>query len=518
MYNRRNFGDARCMRKLRIAEPSAGKLTMLFLAVAALSVFALVWMGVRLLQLERALESQQLAELREAAADRIVAILGQMLEADERQLDPAPTVEPADLTDALILDAVPGRIRVRPKNALLYYPEMPAMREAAPDLFDAATRAEYREVNYSNAIEMLRRFLKSGDPPVVISARLRMARIFRESGRREEALDIYRTVANAPGGNEISFAGTPADLAARSALCELLEETGDRKALQSEAAGLRRDLQRGCWRLDRSQYIYYQKQVDTWIGSQTGLSSRLPLSAAASWLWADWTSGRGAGLDSSGRSARNEDGTSVTVLWRQSPGRLVALVAGPSYQKEQWFDPALKRAGPQGLRVCVQGLDDVPVFGERPAEGIAVSSRIAAAGGLPWTVTVSAADPAADLSHFAQRRNLMLAGLGTLALLVIAAGFLVSQSVARELAAARLKSDFVSAVSHEFRTPLTSMRQFTEILAEDDNVSVDQRRAFYRAQERATAGYRVWSNHCSTSAAWKPARARTGWSHWMPVT
>jgi signal transduction histidine kinase len=90
------------------------------------------------------------------------------------------------------------------------------------------------------------------------------------------------------------------------------------------------------------------------------------------------------------------------------------------------------------------------------------------------------------MNRFAQRRRLMMAGLATLAILMIAASYLITRAVSRELAVARLQSDFVSAVSHEFRTPLTSMRQFTEMLVEDDSLPAEERRAFYRAQERAT--------------------------------
>jgi two-component system phosphate regulon sensor histidine kinase PhoR len=105
---------------------------------------------------------------------------------------------------------------------------------------------------------------------------------------------------------------------------------------------------------------------------------------------------------------------------------------------------------------------------------------------LPWDVVLVNANLEADLSQFAQRRRLMAAGLAILALLVIAASYLIARAVRRELAAAQLQSDFVSAVSHDFRTPLTSMRQFTEMLVEDDDLPAEKRRAFYRAQERAT--------------------------------
>ena len=74
----------------------------------------------------------------------------------------------------------------------------------------------------------------------------------------------------------------------------------------------------------------------------------------------------------------------------------------------------------------------------------------------------------------------------TLAVLVIAGSYLIARGVSRELAVARLQSDFVSAVSHEFRTPLTSLHQFTEILVEDDDLPAAERRSFYEALARAT--------------------------------
>ncbi|MBU4253599.1 MAG: HAMP domain-containing histidine kinase, partial [Acidobacteria bacterium] len=112
--------------------------------------------------------------------------------------------------------------------------------------------------------------------------------------------------------------------------------------------------------------------------------------------------------------------------------------------------------------------------------------RAALVSGLPWDIRLVNANLEADQSQFAQRRRLMMAGLGILALLVIAVSYLISRAVSRELAAARLQADFVSAVSHEFRTPLTSMRQFTEMLNEDDSLPAEKRRVFYQAQARAT--------------------------------
>ena len=58
-----------------------------------------------------------------------------------------------------------------------------------------------------------------------------------------------------------------------------------------------------------------------------------------------------------------------------------------------------------------------------------------------------------------------MGGVFAIALLVVGGSYLIARAVSRELAVAKLQSDFVSAVSHEFRTPLTAMRQMSELLA-----------------------------------------------------
>jgi signal transduction histidine kinase len=85
---------------------------------------------------------------------------------------------------------------------------------------------------------------------------------------------------------------------------------------------------------------------------------------------------------------------------------------------------------------------------------------------LPWTIHVALADPVAAQVMSNARRNLLAAGFGVMLLAITAAGYFVFRAVRRELEVARLQSDFVAAVSHEFRTPLTAMCHLTEMLEE----------------------------------------------------
>jgi signal transduction histidine kinase len=111
-------------------------------------------------------------------------------------------------------------------------------------------------------------------------------------------------------------------------------------------------------------------------------------------------------------------------------------------------------------------------------------ARTPAHTGLPWTL-VAPVSPG-PLPEFSGRRNILLTGLIALLMLLAAGSYFVWRFLTRELAVSRLQSDFVSAVSHEFRTPLTALRQFTEILLDTDDVPLEKRRGYYRAQARAT--------------------------------
>jgi signal transduction histidine kinase len=478
------------MASLRFRGHPSRNTVILFLGVAAVSVAALVWMGVRLVQQDRALEATQLQERREAAADRLIASLEQVLLEEESKLADLPNVafRPSEDDVVLIFAGSPAssEVRVWPDNSLLYYPVIPSQREAPSSIFTAAEKSEFLDHDYSRAVLELRPLSKAGDPAVRAGAQLRLARNLRKAGDLDSALKIYDEMARS-SDHGVSISGVPADLAARRARCLLLEELGRGAELQQEAQSLFNDLRGRRWHLDRASYLYYRGQAAQWLNQ--GLLSDAEQQALADtviWVWENRRAIAGVERGSAGRRSLRFNGTPVTVLWRQSNEGLAAVIAGPAYQRSRWFDPLLGGTDFSGVRVGLRDSDKALVYGNEPTAGVPTTSRLASITGLPWDIALVNANPEAVLSQFGQRRRLLMMGLGMLALLVIAASYLIGRAVSRELAAARLQSDFVSAVSHEFRTPLTSMRQFTEMLVEDESLPLEKRRAFYGAQDRAT--------------------------------
>jgi signal transduction histidine kinase len=364
---------------------------------------------------------------------------------------------------------------------------IPPGREASSLQFADAERAEFLGKDYGRAINALRPFSESEDPATRAGAQLRLARNLRKAGRLEAALEIYSKLAKS-SDHGISISGVPADLVARHARCILLAELGNRAKLLREAQILQDDLKGRRWHLDRASYLYYSSQAAPWLSEESKTDTKQQaLADAVQWLWQNRQTIGSAEQGSSGRRSFRIHGTSVVIIWRVLNSRLAAVVAGPGYQQSQWFDPLFGGFDVSGVRVGISDSEGALVYGQEPTDGVPVTTRLASASGLPWDINLVNAGLEADMNHFAQRRRLMMMGLGMLALLVIAASYLIGRAVSRELAAARLQSDFVSAVSHEFRTPLTSMRQFTEMLVEADNLPVDKRRAYNKAQERATS-------------------------------
>jgi signal transduction histidine kinase len=81
--------------------------------------------------------------------------------------------------------------------------------------------------------------------------------------------------------------------------------------------------------------------------------------------------------------------------------------------------------------------------------------------------------------------------LGILSLLIIGGLVLTKHIVSKEMALARLKSDFVSNVSHELRTPLALIRLYAETLELGRITTPDKKQEYYRIirkeSERLTA-------------------------------
>ncbi|MEP6811074.1 MAG: HAMP domain-containing sensor histidine kinase, partial [Chthoniobacterales bacterium] len=166
-----------------------------------------------------------------------------------------------------------------------------------------------------------------------------------------------------------------------------------------------------------------------------------------------------------------------------APGMVFGCLVPVEALRERWRDALPEKAAPDFVLAV---LDDKarPVVTQPPNEKSRdwrhpfVASEIGEA--LPhWEAALYLARPQ-QLEENAQgvRRTLVLLIAAALAAIVFG-GWTVFADARRQLALAQKKTDFVSNVSHELKTPLTSIRMFAEML-QGENVIAEKRPQYLR--------------------------------------
>jgi signal transduction histidine kinase len=95
-----------------------------------------------------------------------------------------------------------------------------------------------------------------------------------------------------------------------------------------------------------------------------------------------------------------------------------------------------------------------------------------------WEAAAYPADPGAVASQARATRSLMAALIGGLFVLIAASGTVILHTLRSEMVLARQKQTFVTNVSHELKTPLTSIRMFSEMLKEGRQPDAEKQRTY----------------------------------------
>lgn len=456
-------------------------LAVLFMIAAVIPVAVLSWLGLRLLQQDRDLEDQQIQQRLEDAADRITAELEAHLTRIEASLPVMANDPPSELPAGAVFAIFDSSdVDAWPPDHLLYYPMPAAENQSDNSQFWPGEKLEFQKGAYEEAAEYFRRLLNSKDAGIQAGALLRLGRNLRRLGRHDEAFSTYAQLETL---NDVTVGGVPAGLLGRHAQCSLLAELGRLQEMRSAADALCQDLQSGSWRLDGPSYEFYSEEVSEWLDGSCRSDENdvsVALSVAVASLWQEWQSD--PQNEATGRRAIWLNNMSLLVIHKGSSDRLLALVAAPSYFKSEW-ENIWKNPG---ILLRLTDSNGRLVAGEKIDTTVNRAVRAPADTRLPWTIYVGSADPSAEATGLASRRRLLMIGLAVMALALLTAGYLTGRGAAREVAAARLQSDFVSAVSHEFRSPLASMRHLTELLEDNKIIGQDRKHQYYGMLSRET--------------------------------
>ena len=447
-----------------------GRTLAVFLGLMLILGIALGWLGWQWLKQDRALEKQRAQERLELAADQMAVALQQDLAALESfmSLVPGPGAEePPD--GVIVLQAAKGAFQVSPSGSLLFFPVLPATEEPSPTIFALGETFEFQRNDPVRAAETFRELARSPDPGIRAGALIRLGRNLRKIGRQAEALQAYDHLAAL---GETAVFGLPAELLAREARATVLEAMGKSEDLEggrSSAFGpLERPLEPAPPRLGvpcgRGATLVGDRPYDRkgapcalafdrrGVGARP-MDGRAPVEGAP-----DPEVRRPAGhdvLDGDGRPSGRGPGEA------RLPGLKMETAVGGTRV--------------QGAMIDANG--DV-LLGSFNASG-PQAVRTAAASRLPGILQTTPAGSGDEATGALVRRRLLLLAFAVLGLALIAGSYFITRSIGREQSVARLQSEFVSAVSHEFRTPLTSLRQLSEMLAKGRVPTEDARQKTY---------------------------------------
>jgi signal transduction histidine kinase len=291
-----------------------------------------------------------------------------------------------------------------------------------------------------------------------------MARVLRKTGRNDDARTLYAQLAAIA---DARVAGAPAELVARHALCEL-------SGSKADAAALKTDLTHARFRLNRGQFQFYWSEASRLAGDPTPVPSEpAALSEVVEQGWDQ------IARDPAPRGQRTIwlEGRPFFLIWRGAPDRRAILATRSDYALRQILSV-------KGVSCAAVDTEGRVVAGRRTGS-FRAAVRTPAETQLPWTLYIAGTQGFEETGIIARQRFLLLVTAVTVLFLIAGACF-IGRAVHKDLEVSRMQSDFVSAVSHEFRSPLTSIRQLSEILASGRVANEGRRQLYYETLVKET--------------------------------
>jgi signal transduction histidine kinase len=427
-------------------------------STAVVVTAAVGWAGWRLLDQERALDARRARDQTENAADAVAAgVRSKLADAGERLSGwvANPSSSGPLIEGAVVVTMRPEGVAVNPPGGLPYVP-LVGNETPRGDPFASLEMIEFRG-DPARALAGYRALVSDRDPDIRAGALMRLGRVQRKMGDLAGARETYQRLAEL---GPVRVSDAPAELAALSGLQSIYSAAVDERGVVDVSQRILRGLDTGRWLLPRGVAEFYREPF---------AEPRPP-----SWMLADALSDvwRDAGGRPPARGYRvfsaHDSRSSVLVVWR-SNGTVTAALAGRA-------DALLAVAA--GMSAAWQLID---------SEGVVISGRAGAVPsrsvtriieGYPWTLHTWVESPPTRIVS-TNRTSLLVMMSATLAFVWVATYFM-ARAIRREAAVARLRSDFVGAVSHEFRSPLTAIRQMAEMLDADRVPNDDRRRQYYR--------------------------------------
>jgi signal transduction histidine kinase len=410
-----------------------------------------------------------------------------------------------------------------PVGKLLFFPdgqERAATPEIPPSILVQAIQMgqqyEFEQKRYQNALASYEQSYALASKNQIKGEMLNaIARVQRKTLQFQDAIKSYERIIQEYGQTRTAN-GMPLGLAARLELGSLFLATHDSLRAIRAFVGLYEHLIQGEWSLEESQYHFFSHEVRESIErilSHEGLSEPIELHQDAFQMLAKE------------EKTRREITQRLLVFKKNAPGNLSARIArslgdspdparrfteqigdhvyqvsllGDMRRENQasrfWgllLNTAHLRAGLLELALgryassenvgwIVKGKNRENILASQDSPSGRMTIKTNFVRDFPnWSLEFYQRDPNPLESLLTSRRSVYFYIFLLLAGILIFGLSLTIRSVTHELALAKMKSDFVSTVSHEFKSPLTAIRQLAEMLKTNRVPSEERRQQYY---------------------------------------
>lgn len=380
-------------------------------------------------------------------------------------------------------------------------------------LLQRGEQLEFQNQDYKRALSVYEQALRAtSDPQIQADLLRKLGRVQKKSRQFKEAIETYRTLADNHSQIRI-MQGMPLGLVSRMEIGSLLVEMEDQAKAIEAYMDLYQDLLNGRWGLEKGSYAFYSDRIQESITGIFAEESSAEHPQSLGTTFRELVEEENIKKRETERLLMFQQNAlaerELMFLWSDDdipegnkrftvdigPNRyLVCLPGNSTADGEAWGFLADRK---HLLEILLPGMMQEVIFPEetdwiiRERDGTIVlattdkpsgSSTVKSdfIGNFPdWILEFYQADPRLLDTFITSRRGVYFYMFILIAGILVFGLILTIRSLTREMELSRMKSDFVSTVSHEFKSPLTSIRQIAEMLHAGRVPSEERRQKYY---------------------------------------
>jgi len=523
------------LENLRIALKKQRKLILIFLLTIFIPALALSIFGIRAIKNERFRQAKQLELEHRTAAERLRSrISTEFRELGLALLNLAESPAFKDRDEKTIADEVRVKLANNPLVETVFYcyeneePRFPAFHDArrraslkmpsfpAGPLQETLTRArecEFKRKDFRRAITLYREAgLQTKDQDIQAQALYNEARCLVKLERYAEAIETFKKVEkNYP--ESLTSSGLPLSLAGLLQTIHCYQALDNISSASETALNLLRDIIEMRWALSEPQFKTYaglvEEAIEGILPGKPATPNTDPLANQyaqlknelkdknAEWgiinaiqeqIIPDLRRGQASpDLPSPIRYSkmiRDKTFLVLTIRIIERPDKDPVGLVGLKIKEGFLLNNVLSEAAANDLpasqsRLVVSDLEGRVLLGsESLSAERATITEFFDDNFPPWKMEFYASQ-AEGIGFVRLSSSFYFWTILTLVVVLTFGAVLIGRTIAHEMEILKLKSDFVSSVSHEFKTPLTSIRALAERLQGDKAIDPERMKQYF---------------------------------------